>query len=568
MKPAPIIAQPNEGGNVKVAGHVQATMNVGTQVVNLSPPQATSSKPQEKEASWNEVPKKSAAKGTQILQKPPVRSLNGFSPLADNIGINPHMVQNAPSSSGHGSQVRESEVGIQLHAINKSSDMELEHKVHQALAGKLIKKIVYGWQWRSNYNSVGRGRIWVLWDPSYIVYTEIASTEQFIHGSVLVKDMNIRFLFTSVYGLHTIEDRKPLWCDLGNLSTTIQGPWLIIGDFNTITRTQDRINGSEMKDLEVRDFRKFIFYHALSELLTDRRLYAWSNGTICSKIDRALINAEWMLHSPFLNVTARQPLFSDHSPMCLEIERHPEKVARHFKFFNCLARHGDFLKVVATGWNTQARVNLMERVWRKLKATSKRELKQLNTKEFNDIASKFQLAKDQLLAIQEQIKDGQQQQLLEQEKELRKQFEKWTNIEESVMPRKSRIQWLKLGDSNTAYFHANLKSMETLNYKIRLLVNADGEGDYVLNRTQQLMLIEPIIDKEIWQAMKDIDDLKAIGIDGFNAVFFQKAWTIVGEEISAAIIEFFDIQQLYNPMNCANVILIPKARNLTTIKNL
>ena len=46
----------------------------------------------------------------------------------------------------------------------------------------------------------------------------------------------------------------------------------------------------------------------------------------------------------------------------------------------------------------------------------------------------------------------------QQEKDLQAQVEKWNMIKESVMQQKSRIQWLRLGDANTAYFYAHMKN--------------------------------------------------------------------------------------------------------------
>lgn len=45
-------------------------------------------------------------------------------------------------------------------------------------------------------------------------------------------------------------------------------------------------------------------------------------------------------------------------------------------------------------------------------------------------------------------------QSFDEEKELKKQLEKWVKIEESIYKQKSRNQWLKLGDSNSALFFA------------------------------------------------------------------------------------------------------------------
>lgn len=43
-----------------------------------------------------------------------------------------------------------------------------------------------------------------------------------------------------------------------------------------------------------------------------------------------------------------------------------------------------------------------------------------------------------------------------------------------------------------------------------------------LNRVQQLQLIAQVSKEEVYNAMRDIDDQKAPGCDGFNSHFFQE----------------------------------------------
>ncbi|MCD7461218.1 hypothetical protein HAX54_045564 [Datura stramonium] len=51
-----------------------------------------------------------------------------------------------------------------------------------------------------------------------------------------------------------------------------------------------RINGNPIQDRETRDFRNFIMDYGLMELPLAGRKYIWSNATVSSNIDRALIN--------------------------------------------------------------------------------------------------------------------------------------------------------------------------------------------------------------------------------------------------------------------------------------
>ncbi|XP_016451511.2 uncharacterized protein LOC107776176 [Nicotiana tabacum] len=148
--------------------------------------------------------------------------------------------------------------------------------------------------------------------------------------------------------------------------------------------------------------------------------------------------------------------------------------------------------------------------------------------------------------------------LFEQERGLKLQLEKWVLVEESMLKQKSRVQWLKLGDANNAYFFASMKNRIVHN-QIRRLETAEGhtiinhkdieaevthfchrllglsttkiyvvqqdvmEEGCKLTRAQQLQLIGLVSKEEISNALKEINDQKAPRYDGFNSLFFKKS---------------------------------------------
>ncbi|XP_019252836.1 PREDICTED: uncharacterized protein LOC109231644 [Nicotiana attenuata] len=64
----------------------------------------------------------------------------------------------------------------------------------------------------------------------------------------------------------------------------------------------------------------------------------------------------------------------------------------------------------------------------------------------------------------------------------------------------------------------------------------------------------------------DINDNKAPRCDGYNSFFFQKTWHILGDEVTAAVIEFFNSADMCKAINYTTITMMPKVMNPTTIK--
>ncbi|PHU07078.1 hypothetical protein BC332_23567 [Capsicum chinense] len=59
---------------------------------------------------------------------------------------------------------------------------------------------------------------------------------------------------------------KPLWAALEKLATSINIPWLVMGDFNTMLYIEDRVVVSQVQESEITDFSKFMRTTSLVEL--------------------------------------------------------------------------------------------------------------------------------------------------------------------------------------------------------------------------------------------------------------------------------------------------------------
>ena len=71
-------------------------------------------------------------------------------------------------------------------------------------------------------------------------------------------------------------------------------------------------------------------------------------------------------------------------------------------------------------------------------------------------------------------------------------------------------------------------------------------------------LLCPTSKQEVWNVIFVMDNNKAHGPDGFNVLFFKKAWNIIGDDIFAAVNEFFTTGKILKQLNHAIIALIPK----------
>ncbi|WMV29408.1 hypothetical protein MTR67_022793 [Solanum verrucosum] len=264
----------------------------------------------------------------------------------------------------------------------------LENKVKEERAPKIIKKLGDRWRWAANYNADRRGRIWLLWDYSIIDFRVDVVHQQFVFGYCTRIKSNTEFYFGAVYGLHTIADRRALWGDLEPVINNAAAPLVLMGDYNAIRKGDDRFNGNQVTDSETRDFNNFLLDNSLTEMKTVGRQYTWINNHTHSKIDRIIVNAEWVQQWPHIKGVILEPHFSDHCPLSVKMEEHDGKGPKPFRFYNYMAEHKFFITEVEESWNRRSAAKTMYEVWLKLKQM-KVVMKNMAKKEFGNIEEKI-----------------------------------------------------------------------------------------------------------------------------------------------------------------------------------
>ncbi|GKD81494.1 hypothetical protein Tco_1348333 [Tanacetum coccineum] len=135
---------------------------------------------------------------------------------------------------------------------------------------------------------------------------------------------------------------------------------------------------------------------------------------------------------------------------------------------------------------------------------------------------------------------------------------------ERFLKQKAKIEWLDVGDSNSAYFHKMVKSKNQRS-RIEVIINANNQEvsglsvpDNTVSGLAYLDMVRQVSDEEINNAMFDIGDYKAPSPDGFTSAFFKKGWDIVGSDVCKATREFFTNGRLLKEINHTFIALIPK----------
>ena len=294
---------------------------------------------------------------------------------------------------------------------------------------------------------------------------------------------------------------------------------------------------------------------------------------------------------------------SDHTPLLFSFARqNQEGGGRPFRFLNFLAEQEGFPEVVQQAWGFTLSNNKMKNLWDKLNVV-KRALKEFHGKHFFKAHHlKVDELRKKLGEIQNSTELRSDSTVQHDEQVTLEMLRKWSIIDESILRQKSRISWLAMGDSNSRFFYTATKVRAAKN-KISLLYNTAGEAltdpqaieneimafykkllgshaeslegiDLNIVRcgprlSQQAcdILTKQISCAEIDAALAHINDSKAPGLDGFNAVFFKKTWHIIKADVYADILDFFDKAICYKPINCTSVTLVPKITQAITAKD-
>ncbi|CAL9020979.1 unnamed protein product [Prunus brigantina] len=132
----------------------------------------------------------------------------------------------------------------------------------------------------------------------------------------------------------------------------------------------------------------------------------------------------------------------------------------------------------------------------------------------------------------------------------------------SFLASKSRLKWLQEGDRNTKFFHLTTIIRRRRNRIERL---KDDKGVWVEDAAvadgDLASLVKNIDLLEVKDSLFGIGGLKAPGVDGFPACFYQHQWDLCASDIYAMVCEAFQKSRFPLELNATLITLVPKVVN-------
>ncbi|KAJ8420081.1 hypothetical protein Cgig2_019937 [Carnegiea gigantea] len=220
--------------------------------------------------------------------------------------------------------------------------------------------------------------------------TLILKTDQLIHGEPIHLSTNKKFYITFVYGRNLDEQRIPLWEDLIALSQTLEDPWCVLGDFNSVLH-----EGKELVGLMLLMEKSGTLQHASH--IVDCKNFA----IVWSRIDRALYNELWYEVFAYTHMHCMSQGMSDHTPIVLSFPHGP-KPRYTFQFCDMWTKNKGFRDMVKHSLaqiQNGSKLKALQEVLYNLK----HPFKQLSQSRYADIYVQQARARNELLQTQAQL---------------------------------------------------------------------------------------------------------------------------------------------------------------------
>ncbi|CAK8578896.1 unnamed protein product [Lathyrus sativus] len=227
------------------------------------------------------------------------------------------------------------DISSRLQKLTPAISVLIETRVKVKNASCIRQKL----RLKDNYSNHENGRIWIHW-------------------------------MTTIYAQNQLQRRKELWRDIEKINAQQNGPWILVGDYNNVMKTEDKIGGNDVTEHEYIDLIEMMSKTGLYEKDSGGDYFTWSNkqgdNSIYSRIDHVLCNVEWLQQNGNTKLMNMNPNISDHAMLVLHDNIEVQQPSKGFRFINCCADLDNFQEVIKNSWDILLEGRPMFDVWKKL----------------------------------------------------------------------------------------------------------------------------------------------------------------------------------------------------------
>ncbi|XP_022015004.1 uncharacterized protein LOC110914522 [Helianthus annuus] len=375
--------------------------------------------------------------------------------------------------------LKQTEVRQAVKDYNLSLCAILESHVDVSRLSHVCRSVFRSWDWTSNGAHCSKGtRIIIGWNPAVFDVMVLSQTDQVIHLQLFFKKDNKIAFCSVIYAANYYVTRRELWHHLSMHKIFVgNNPWFLMGDFNSALNLEDKSVGASSVSLSMKEFQACVDDIEMFDINRSGLHFTWSQKPnkgigLLKKIDRVLGNTHFITNFPNVVALFQPYRISDHCPCVLKLPDAGILKPRSFKFANFLLFKPEFLEIVKRVWDT--RVNGVHQfcVVKRLRLL-KKPLRALLFKQGN-LHKKVESLREKLDVIQSSIdKQPNIESLRVEEATLSAEYQEALLDEERFLKQKSKVDWLRAGDMNTAFFHSSLKNR---NHRSRIDVIRDNGG--------------------------------------------------------------------------------------------